>query len=131
MCGDVVFCNTSLFVTMCCVCGMRWCRWMMVLGRVPFFLRHSTLFLSTSNTFLLLSNTLLLVSSFFTKPNLFLSRFFCNFTPILSFFFLRIFFLGKVFFLNSLKLKIMVFFIIVVMLWVINENIIRSHNARK
>jgi hypothetical protein len=41
-----------------------------------------------------------------------LSRFFCNFTPILSFFFLRIFFLGKVFFVHSLKLNIMI------LLWV-------------
>jgi hypothetical protein len=61
--GDVVFYNTSLFVIMCCVCGMRWCRWMMVLGRVLFFLRHSTLFLSTSNTFLLIINTLFLLSN--------------------------------------------------------------------
>lgn len=95
--GDVVFCTTSLFVMLCCVCGMRWCRWMVVLGRILFFLRQSTLFLSTSNTFLLISNTLLLVSSFFTKPNLFLSRFFCNFTPILGFFFCLEFFLSAEF----------------------------------
>jgi hypothetical protein len=63
MCGDVVFYNTSLFVMMCCVCGMRWCRWVMVLRSSPFFLRQSTLFLSTSNTFLLLINKLFLLSN--------------------------------------------------------------------
>ena len=39
---------------------------------------------------------------FVVKVNLFLSRFFCNFTPILSFFFLlKVFFVGGVFFLHS------------------------------
>ena len=40
-------------------------------------------------------------AQFFTKPNLFLSRFVCNFTPILFFFCLEFFFVGGVFVVHS------------------------------
>jgi hypothetical protein len=79
---------------------------MVVLRSSPFFLRHSTSFLST-RYILFFSEQ---YDFFLSKPNLFLSRFFYNFTPILSFFLFRIFFVGGVFFVHSLKLKIMKLF---------------------